>query len=38
MRCDETNRKILKMMVVLCFSKRGVVAYVPGGGNFSILV
>lgn len=29
MRCDETNRK-MKMMVVLCFFKRGVVAYVPG--------
>lgn len=31
MRCDETNRKMkMKMMVVLCFFKRGVVAYVPG--------
>lgn len=37
MRCDETNRK-MKMMVVLCFTKRGVMAHLSGVEIFSILV
>lgn len=37
MRCDETNRK-MKMMVVLCFFKRGVMAHLSGVEIFSILV
>lgn len=37
MRCDETNRKILKMMVVLCFFKRGVMAHLSGVEIFLFL-
>lgn len=39
MRCDETNRKMKMMMVVLCFfsPKRGVMAHLSGVEIFSIL-
>lgn len=36
MRCDETNRK-MKKMVVLCFFQARRCGVCSGGGNFSIL-